>query len=194
MKIGFVRHGQTDWNRKGITQGQTDIPLNEAGTSEAKQLAARLDKDEPIWDAVISSPLLRAFDTAKIISETLNLPQLAPDERVIERNFGLLEGTSEADRIERWGKEWRNQYEQYQVETDDQVFERGMSFLHDLREQSQNQNVLIVSHGSFIAVMLNRLCTDLQDERLRNLSYSILNWEEDQWNSLLYNCTKHLDE
>lgn len=194
LKIGFVRHGQTNWNSKGITQGQTDIPLNEAGIAQAKQLAARLQQDEQIWEAVISSPLSRAYDTATIVAEALHLPLLDPDKRVQERNFGLIEGTAEPERIERWGKDWRSRSEQYGVESDEDVFERGMSFLNDLRASDQYDNVLLVSHGSFIAVMLNQLCLELKDERLMNLSYSIVSWNEDVWIPLLYNCTRHLIE
>jgi len=193
LRIGFVRHGQTDWNSEGRTQGQTDIPLNESGIAQAQQLAARLKRDEPIWEAVISSPLSRAYDTAAIVAEALRLPLLEPDSRVLERNFGIVEGTIEAERVERWGKDWRSQSEQYGVETDEAVFERGMSFLNDLRASAQYENILLVSHGSFIAVMLNQLCADLKDERLMNLSYSILSWDNGEWIPLLYNCTRHLD-
>jgi uncharacterized phosphatase len=69
-KIGlfyFIRHGETDWNRKGIYQGPHDIPLNETGIAQAKEAAVKLASLD--IDAIVTSPLSRALSTAKIISE-----------------------------------------------------------------------------------------------------------------------------
>lgn len=190
MLIGFVRHGQTDWNAQGIIQGQTDIPLNDEGISQANALSKRLSLEEPIWDAVISSDLRRARETAEIIARRLAIPLLAADPRFRERYFGEIEGTTELERLQQWGSDWREHY--LGMETNEAMRARGKEAIANLMNHKDNRNVLIVSHGSFIAQMLAELCSDLGDARLGNLSYSILERRADGWHPLLHNCTKHL--
>ncbi|RJX38456.1 histidine phosphatase family protein [Paenibacillus pinisoli] len=192
LLIGLVRHGKTDWNAKGIIQGQTDIPLNEEGIAQAQALASRLSNEERIWDAVISSDLQRARRTAAIIAERLGIPVLEPDIRLRERYFGEIEGTTEQERLERWGADWREQ--SVGMESDAEVRARGTEAITDLMKREEARNILVVSHGSFIAQMLKELCADLEDSRLGNLSYSILERQGDAWQPLLHNCTRHLDE
>lgn len=191
MFIGLVRHGETDWNAGGILQGQTDIPLNANGLKQAAALAERLSGEEKIWDAVISSDLSRARTTAEIIAKRLHIPLLAPDIRLRERYFGEVEGTTEAQREEKWGSDWRNL--NLGAETDEEMKARGLEVISSLMERERGRNILIVSHGSFIAHLLQAMCSSIQNERLGNLSYSILSLKEDKWETVLHNCTKHLD-
>ncbi|MDQ6418215.1 histidine phosphatase family protein [Paenibacillus sp. LHD-117] len=191
MFIGLVRHGETNWNAGGILQGQTDIPLNETGMRQAEALAGRLSSEENLWDAVMSSDLLRARVTAEVIAKKLDLPLLDPDIRLRERSFGKLEGTTEAQRVAKWGADWRTL--QLGAESDDDMRARGMSVISELAERDADRNILIVSHGSFIAQLLQAMCSVIPDQRLGNLSYSILSLNDGQWVPVLHNCTKHLD-
>ncbi|MCD2491180.1 histidine phosphatase family protein [Lacrimispora sp. NSJ-141] len=89
MEIYLIRHGQTDWNARGIMQGQTDIPLNAAGRSQAEALAESL-KALPI-KALYSSPLTRALETAQILGKVLRLtPFLLSSMK--ETHMGRWEG------------------------------------------------------------------------------------------------------
>ncbi|WP_053376383.1 histidine phosphatase family protein [Paenibacillus sp. FJAT-27812] len=191
MLIGLVRHGKTDWNAEGKIQGQTDIPLNNEGIAQAKALAERLSGEKRIWDAVVSSDLLRAYATAQIIAEKLELPLLDSDPRLRERYFGEIEGTKEQERHARWGKEWRNVAEG--VEPDADVRARGISALKQWQLEYPDRNLLVVSHGSFLAQLLAELCSELEDQHLSNLSYSILEHRDQRWHPQLYNCTIHLN-
>lgn len=65
MKVTFVRHGQTEWNRLGKQQGLADIPLDQTGIEQARK-TAQLLKDEA-FDCVYCSPLKRARQTAQMI-------------------------------------------------------------------------------------------------------------------------------
>jgi 2,3-bisphosphoglycerate-dependent phosphoglycerate mutase len=194
--IGLIRHGQTEWNALGRIQGQTDIPLSEEGRRQAEALANRLVHEEQKWDAVISSSLQRAHETARIIANALALPLLAPDERLNERYFGEVEGTTVEERLGRWGENWR-QADAGQ-ESDAAVRARGMSFIQEWRTGRPETRLLVVSHGSFLAQLLQEMCGQLDDGHLVNMSFSILAYEERTgggiWKPLLHNCSLHLQQ
>lgn len=87
--IYLVRHGQTELNQKHRLLGRTDVPLNETGISQAQAVAALFQKNSVVFDAVYSSPLKRAVQTAKILAP--NAPVIT-DERLIEMDYGPFEG------------------------------------------------------------------------------------------------------
>ncbi|WP_407669637.1 histidine phosphatase family protein [Paenibacillus kobensis] len=188
--MGLVRHGQTAWNALGKIQGQTDIPLNEEGIRQAQSLARRIASEERRWDAVISSDLSRAEETARIIADTIGVRQLPGDSRLRERYFGEIEGTTAADRLKRWGDNWP--LEAAGAESDESVNSRAASFIEQWKSESPNISLLVVSHGNFMASMLPLMCSTTPDEHIGNLSYSILQWNEESWMPLLYNCTAHV--
>ena len=90
MKVKFVRHGETDLNRPiRRMQGISNYDLNMNGIRQAELTRDKLANEE--FDIIISSPLKRARHTAEIINEVRKLP-LIFDGRLIERNYGKLEG------------------------------------------------------------------------------------------------------
>jgi probable phosphoglycerate mutase len=99
----FLRHGETDWNAQGLSQGRTDIPLNSVGLAQARRAArtlAGLPIETPIR-TIVASPLLRARRTAEIAAEALGLPvSLDPDLQ--EVNFGEQEGLPMGDWYDDW--------------------------------------------------------------------------------------------
>lgn len=190
-RIGWVRHGITEWNQRGIIQGVTDIPLSEEGLTQARLLAERLSNEGEQWDGIYCSDLQRAWKTAEILSERLGIP-LRTDVRLRERSFGAAEGTTEAERLARWGKDWRQLVPDQ--ESDEIIRARGHEFVDELIEKHPGEAWLIVTHGSFLARMLQSLCRDLQDSHLRNMSLTILERQPEGWKSLLHNCTLHLSD
>lgn len=190
-RMGWVRHGITEWNQRGIIQGVTDIPLSEEGLTQARLLAERLSNEGEQWDGIYCSDLQRAWKTAEILSERLGIP-LQTDVRLRERSFGAAEGTTEAERLARWGKDWRQLVPDQ--ESDEIIRARGHEFVDELIENHPGEAWLIVTHGSFLARMLQSLCRDLEDSHLRNMSLTILERESEGWKSLLHNCTLHLSD
>ena len=91
----LVRHGETDWNAEGRLQGHTDTPLNDYGRRQARTLADEL-AGEPI-DAVYSSDLARARETAEIVGGRLGLTVVV-DPGLREKNWGSWEGLTPAER------------------------------------------------------------------------------------------------
>ena len=87
----YLRHGETDWNAQGLSQGNINIPLNATGLEQARS-AALLLRDRGI-KTIVASPLSRARVTAEIVGETLGLPvMIDPDLR--EVSWGVHEGQS----------------------------------------------------------------------------------------------------
>ncbi len=85
----LIRHGQTEWNREERFRGRVDIPLNETGKAQAHKIAARLANDN--IDAIYSSPLQRAVQTAQPLAEVKHL-QLSVEPGLNDISFGALEG------------------------------------------------------------------------------------------------------
>lgn len=84
-----ARHGQTVWNAQNKVCGITDVELTEKGIEQARTLAL-IVKSKNI-NRIISSPLKRAIETSKIVSDICNVP-MEIDERLIEQNYGIYEG------------------------------------------------------------------------------------------------------
>src|SRR2546423_681159 len=97
VRLYYVRHGETDWNRDQRYQGQRDIPLNATGRSQAvrngRALAEALGKDAAVIDYV-ASPLLRARETMELMRAELGLPPRGyrTDDRLREIHYGYWEG------------------------------------------------------------------------------------------------------
>lgn len=149
MKLYVVRHCSTECSEKKIYCGSSDIPLSPRGEEEAKSLTERAKKYR--FDLVISSPLLRARQTARAVVGERALPVLY-DDRLRERNFGAFEGTSvEAPE----GKVYRYSFPlQYPGgESYLQVAARVYAFLDEVREKYAGKDIFIVSHGSACRVI-----------------------------------------
>ena len=94
MKLYVARHGQTQWNAENKICGRTDLPLTEEGLRQARALAEKV-KDLGI-DHIISSPMIRALDMAKIVSEKCGAP-ITLDDRLMEQNYGIYDGKDRKD-------------------------------------------------------------------------------------------------
>lgn len=87
--IYIFRHGQTDYNVTRRVMGQLDIPLNETGIAQAVELAEKIANMH--IEAIYTSPLLRAKQTAQIVADKNNI-KIITDDRLKERNNGVLQG------------------------------------------------------------------------------------------------------
>src|SRR4051812_42061109 len=96
----LIRHGETDWNVGGRWQGHTDVPLNEAGRAQARRLAERLRAGGGRFDAIYSSDLERAWETAQIVGGALGCP-LRPIVELREIDVGAWAGLTRAEVVAR---------------------------------------------------------------------------------------------
>jgi broad specificity phosphatase PhoE len=157
----LVRHGETDWN-KGETdpnkidrvQGSSDTHLTENGRAQAKATAELL-KDKHI-DLIISSDLARAKQTAEIIAETTGA-ELILDKSLREMDFGILEGMSIPEVNEKYGGFLDRPYKQLGGETFEEVEARAMQALHNHKKDYHNKNVVIVTHGALLGLVMKNI-------------------------------------
>ncbi|MCU1474975.1 histidine phosphatase family protein [Amnibacterium sp.] len=147
----LVRHGETEWNRLGRVQGLSDIPLNETGRHQALEAGDRLRSEQ--WDAIASSPLARAAETAEIIARKVGLPAPELVEALVERNYGEAEGLTGEEIDRRWDGVLKAR------ESREAVLERVVPALLGLAERHPGQRVLVVSHGGVIGSLV-RMATD----------------------------------
>jgi broad specificity phosphatase PhoE len=144
LRIYLARHGQTDWNLEGRTQGQTDTPLNATGRRQAGELKSQL-AGIPL-DAVYSSTLSRSRETAEIVhgdTPLISLPGLR------ERNFGKFQGRLESD------PQTGPEFQKRRTASDDALdggeslnrfFDRVRAALDEIRKQRPSGTILIVGH------------------------------------------------
>lgn len=145
MRLYITRHGQTDWNTENRIQGRTDIPLNALGVEQAEILRDELA--DMHFDRVYSSPLSRAFQTAQIITAKHNL-DIVRDDRIIEGDFGKLEGEKPGSNLIDFDADWTEEMTApLKVESNADFFARVSDFIDELAEKYENDDILVVCHG-----------------------------------------------
>jgi len=152
--ILLARHGETDWNAVGRWQGHTDRALTERGRRQAVELAERLANAN--IDAVYSSDLLRAVETAEPVAKRLGLPlQTLPELREVD--VGTWAGLTRdevaerfPDGFRRWS-EWQTGWEN--GETYDEMGKRVVGAILKLADEHQGGRILVVSHGGSIRAL-----------------------------------------
>lgn len=148
IEITFVRHGQTDWNLDRRIQGLTDIPLNEVGRVQARRAGDGLAKWT--WDAVVSSRLMRAHETAQLIASRLGLPEPTVADGLEERAHGDMEGMTFEERQ----AAFPGAAPVPGLESRSDVIARVLGCVSALHESHEGQRVLAVSHGGVIGSLL----------------------------------------
>ena len=151
MKIYSTRHGQTEYNRLDTILGTTDLPLNETGEAQARELAEEVARLGDV-DVIIASPLLRAQTTARAVAERCGL-DIVTDERLREWDYGEFEGKS---RYTAGFAETKLAFGVRMGRTGESVLQlahRVYAALDDIIAEHSGKNVLIVSHGGVCRII-----------------------------------------
>lgn len=166
MNLYVVRHGQTIWNLENRVQGITDIPLTLEGIKSAEELK-ELVKSLNI-DVVISSPLKRARETAKILVD-FKLP-INTDDRIKERDWGMNEGAKidEVDRWDCWDVILNTKVQN--IESIQDFMYRVSSFIEEIKIKYKDKNVLVVTHSAVIRVIHYMLGNIPEDGNLSRIN------------------------
>lgn len=169
--VCVTRHGETDWNAMGVLQGWLDVPINDEGRRQAHQLA--VDFADAGFVSIVSSPLVRARETAEIIADALGLPPPEFDEGLKERNFGEIQGIPKSELAElnpvllqQILK--RNPATHFEHgETMDECADRILAAIMRQGERHAGQRVLIITHG-WVMDVVTRLVRGLPRTAILN--------------------------
>lgn len=211
LRLIFVRHGVTDWNREGRFQGHRDPGLSDAGRHEAALAATRLADDAGLRPVrVVSSSLGRALATAEPIAAALGVT-VEPDDRLMEIGQGDWEGRTHAElEIEDTERylAWRQATGIRQPpggEPIESATERVRAFVAELSAAGDGPSVCIVSHGGTLRILAHVLLElpDVHVLEVDNASIGAVRrapsgrWQLERWNDTLHLLGReptHVDE
>mgnify|MGYP005906701635 CR=1 FL=1 len=202
ITLYLVRHGETVWNKTGKYQGRTDVALSEKGKAQAAKTAEWFQGVQ--LDGVISSPLVRAVNTARGIAEYQHLP-IEKDERLREISFGDWEGKT-YDEIEAI---WPGMIEAMYHDAGTLQLPHGESFaecqkrcmeaVHSLIQRGDGKAYALICHGAalrtIICGMIDIPLARSWNMSLSNASVSAIQIYPGDMNVLhMLNFTDHLKE
>jgi alpha-ribazole phosphatase len=152
MDIVFIRHGRTNLNIEGRYGGSLDSPISLEGIEEIKEVSSFISNIK--FDYIFTSPLKRAVETARIIGDDFII-----DNRLREMDFGVFEGLSHKEVIEKYPVEsqgWSQDFINYNIPKGESLFnvyKRTEDFIKEVREK--HKKILVVTHGGVIGCALS---------------------------------------
>ena len=157
----FVRHGQTVWNVENKICGATDIELTELGHQQAIDTGKKIMEEGIKADEILYSPLIRAAETARHISEITGIPARM-EQRLIEQNFGKWEATP------RDGADFKKAKEFFACsheggESTLRLAQRIYNLLDDIKAEADSKTYILVAHNG-IARVVQSYFTDMTNE------------------------------
>ena len=186
-EIILIRHGETEWNSQQRMQGHSNSDLSSVGQAQIQALGQRM-KNVP-FDLIYSSDSLRAKQTAEAITQ-FSGHELKIDIRLREKNLGVFEGLTSEEARERHPEVFRlfktagSKYVIDEGESTQQLQDRALEFVDEIRIKHPEERVLLVTHGGFIrVVMKHSLGLPLETPTrflIRNTGVFRLVWE-DKW-------------
>ncbi|EYE88394.1 hypothetical protein Q428_08320 [Fervidicella metallireducens AeB] len=199
-KIYLVRHGETEWNKAQRTQGcSNNIPLSEEGIKQAKALGERLKNKE--IDLFFSSELGRAYETANIIASYHN-KKVEIVEAFKEINFGVWEGLQYKEIMEKYKEVysiWHYEPHLAKIPGGEDILslkERSMTKLIEILNNNKEKNILIVSHGITIKVMICAMLgidlANMHKIRQDNTSLNLFEYNDRGFSVIHLNDTCHI--
>jgi valyl-tRNA synthetase len=165
----LVRHGETDWNKEGRMTGQKqEVPLNGTGREQVRLVAEQL-KDRGV-EFVLSSDLPRCRETAEVIAQTIGV-EVIYDKALRERDHGSIDGMTREEAIAKYGDHLYNydkrlEDEETYKETEDRVWKA----FTEHREKHGKKNVVVVSHGGAIRMLVKKIKNLTPDEAMARAS------------------------
>jgi len=186
-EIILIRHGETEWNSQQRMQGHSNSVLSSLGQAQIQALG-RWMKNVP-FDHIYSSDSLRAKQTAEAITQ-FSGHELKIDLRLREKNLGVFEGLTSEEARERHPEVFRlfktagSKYVIDEGESTQQLQDRALEIVEEIRIKHPEERVLLVTHGGFIrVVMKHSLGLSLETPTrflIRNTGVFRLVWE-DKW-------------
>ena len=170
-KVFFTRHGQTIWNVENKICGATDIALTELGHQQAEELGRKILAEGLQIDQILASPLVRAAETARHVSEVTGIP-MRIEERLREQNFGRYESTPRnGEEFARAKGNFINSFDG--GETMLHLAQRIYNLLDDVKKDEEKTYLLVAHNG--IARVIRSYFEDMTNEEYA--AYGIRNCE-----------------
>ena len=198
-EIILIRHGETEWNSQKRMQGHSNSDLSSVGQAQIQALGQWM-KNVP-FDHIYSSDSLRAKQTAEAITQ-FSGNELQFDQRLREKNLGVFEGLTSEEARERHPEVFRlfktagSKYVIDEGESTQQLQDRALEIVNEIRIKHPEERVLLVTHGGFIrVVMKHSLGLSLETPTrflIRNTGVFRLVWE-DKWIVSLMGGVSHLE-
>ena len=196
-----VRHGQTQWNYRGVRQGHLDSDLTERGIAQANALAIRLGREH--FTRLYSSDLGRALRTAQIIA-ALTGHEIVTDARLRERNLGIFQGLNGDEIRARYPEEHRRHRSvgpDYVIpggESVRQQVARNVAYLTELGRKHSGETVVVVTHGGVLSGLFRHTFSIPFDAPRRfeftNAGLNVFSYREGDWFLQTWGDTSHLCE
>lgn len=148
MKLFVLRHGETTENIDKIMQGKMDTLLNDIGRKQCEMVKDKIKKSH--IDLIISSPLQRTIETAKIAAPDI---EIIKDNRLISRNHGEFQGKKRTDinLYDYWNIKKNIQY--HEAESVMELYNRVISLLIDLKKEHSKKHILLVTHSGICRIL-----------------------------------------
>lgn len=172
MKVYVIRHGLTPLNKKGVVNGQIDEPLAPEGIQQANEAINLLPESVKY---IYTSPLLRARHTAEIVNSR-HKRILTPVDALAEIHMGSRAGYSWEEmengvEMKRKHRTVKFDYRPFGGESVDEVRERLLGFLNEVKERHKNKEVLFVTHGGIIRMLYLLENGQMVDESEKHVSF-----------------------
>lgn len=201
-EIWLIRHGETAWNAEQRLQGWRDIPLNEVGRQQAKSVQRYLQQQDIRFDAVLTSDLKRAIETAEIAFE--GYPTVFnQDAQLRERNYGIYEGHPWQNLIQlpdQPSPEINLRNPKLDVPEGESLtvfHERVIQAFNRIATERPTQRLAIIAHGGVIEMVWRYIkkieLTTPRSERILNASVNHFSIDQQQqWQEIAWAQINHL--
>jgi broad specificity phosphatase PhoE len=185
--VATVRHGETEFNKEGRYAGSLDVPLNDSGIEDARTAAGKILSMH--FDVCVSSPYVRAMETARLLTGGHVDIVSCPHAR--ERNFGILQGRTSADvekirppiHFIKVGGDYHS-VDSPEAETFVEVQSRAQDLFRFISGRFHGKRVLVVSHGVFLqqfhGVLRDQEWVEALASHVRNLELTVFRLEGDR--------------
>jgi probable phosphoglycerate mutase len=201
--VYLIRHGETEWNLTGRWQGHADVPLNDLGLRQARLLGRRLAREGVRFDAIYSSDLARAFQTAWELGAAVKVAvQLLPPLREID--LGAWSGLTYGEIEERFPTEVALLRQGQDIprgggETMSALRKRVVEAVDAIANHHRGQTLALVTHGGCVRAMLAH-CDQFNDgdifrryPHIGNTSITVARVHPGHWEMLSVNDMAHLE-
>lgn len=192
LRIILIRHAETVENAAKLVQGHFNGSLSKLGREQASKLAQRLAKVP--FNALYSSDLKRAFETASAITKVHTAENVISDIKLREQNFGIYEGGSVFSMLRAMKRQEmeRDEFDPEEGETASEFKTRVHAFFNDIKLSHPGETVAVVTHSGVIRVVLDELTrSDFElKEKLSNCSVNTIELDQyaDAWLKIPEGC------